>query len=151
MLKDTVVFVHFGSLGWKVRVRGGGGEKEGWRKRKEGRRKKSIGLVLNTDGPQPAQAGGKSSPVFGVLFRCCWCCAVWLSVLCHFKRRDTSAVPAFLKARFTECIFSFLRTIPVIVLYIQHETCSVKSLATRQGKGLLPPAEVVLTSGSAAG
>lgn len=45
--KDPVVFVHFGSLGWQVRVRGGGGEKEKWRKRKEERRKKkrSIGFV----------------------------------------------------------------------------------------------------------
>lgn len=43
--KDPVVFVHFGSLGWQVRVRGGGEEKEGWRKRKEGRGKKIIGFV----------------------------------------------------------------------------------------------------------
>lgn len=109
--KDPVVFVHFGSLGWQVRVRGGGEEKEGWRKKKEGRGKKIIGFVEHwwtTACPGWRQI---LSSVWG-LFRCCWRCAVWLSVLRRFERRDTSTVPAFLKAEFTSASSHFWELCP---------------------------------------
>lgn len=77
-------------------------------------------------------------------------CCMALSAVPLWKERYQRC-PCLFESWVHKCIFSFLKTIPVTVLYIQHETCSIKSLATQQGKDLLPPAEVVLTSGSAAG